>query len=616
MFRLCGIAGEIDYEFQSTEQIKKEFEYKAKVLLSRRGPDQNGVYRGKNALLIHSRLSIVDIENGKQPMEINFMDNKYVIVYNGELYNTAEIKKQLQSLGHTFLGYSDTEVVIRAYIHWGAECLNKFNGIFAFAIWDSNQKELFLARDRIGVKPLFFCTTNDILVFGSEIKVLLAHPMIKACLDKSGILELLMLGPGRTPGCGVLKGIKELKPGQYAIFNKYGFNALNYWKVEDRQYEDNFEQATEKVRYLLLDSIKRQMVSDVPICTFLSGGLDSSIITSVVARQMRDQGRALTSYSVDYLDNQMYFKPSYFQPGSDDEYIGYMKNYCETDHKKVIITPENLANALYEAVQARDLPGMADIDSSLLLFCKEVKKGHTVALSGECADELFGGYPWYNEVASGSLDGFPWCRSTEFREKFIKNGILDTNEMDDYAKLKYIQSIKSTPKMHCKTIQEVKMRELTKLNMDWFMQTLLDRKDRMSMFSGLEVRVPFCDYRIVEYAYCIPWEFKNYKGREKGLLRYAMRDILPEQIVHRKKSPYPKVCNPGYTNLVKKMLLDILKNPNSPIFEFIKKEALENLIQNTQSVAWYGQLMNIPQIIGYFVQMNHWLKLYDIEILI
>lgn len=614
MFLLCGIAGVINYKGGCL--YRNQYEHKVKNALGRRGPDQNGVYYSDEIILVHSRLCIVDIENGRQPMEIMFKGNKYCIVYNGELYNTQEIKDELISKGHEFCSYSDTEAVIRSYIEWGEGCLNRFNGIFAFAIWDENNKELFIARDKIGVKPLFFCQMQDMFVFGSEIKAVLAHPLVKGCIDKEGIKEVLLLGPGRTPGCGVFKGIDELKPGQYAVFNKDRLSVTNYWCVTDHEHTDNFLQTAEKLRYLLVDSIKRQMVSDVPICTFLSGGLDSSIITSIVSKEMQLKGEVLTAYSVDYSENQKYFRPNRFQPNSDDQYIGYMKDYVKLNHNKLVITPESLADALYEAVKARDLPGMADIDSSLLLFCREIKKKYTVALSGECADELFGGYPWFKDLENNNLQGFPWSKSIDYRKKFIKDDLLSEKEMDDYVKLRYIGSVNSTENKYNKTDKEFKMQELTKLNMDWFMQTLLDRKDRMSMFSGLEVRVPFCDYRIVEYAYCIPWEFKNYEGREKGLLRYVVKDILPREVLKRKKSPYPKIHNPIYLDLVRRTLMDIIEDASSPILEFISKRALEELINTDETIPWYGQLMDIPQIISYFVQINYWLKLYNIDILI
>jgi asparagine synthase (glutamine-hydrolysing) len=374
------------------------------------------------------------------------------------------------------------------------------------------------------------------------------------------------------------------------------------------------EDTIEKVKYLVRDSIIRQNVSDIPICTFLSGGLDSSIISSVTNRNLAKQGKKLHTYSVHYRDNDKYFTANKFQPNSDDEYIDQMVEYLGSEHHKVVIDTPELVDALYASVDAKDLPAMADVDASMLLLCKAIKEDFSVGISGECADEIFGGYPWYRDDTIRATDGFPWSQSTSFRYSFINDGIAQRINPQEYVYSKYLETIHSVVIEREISPLERRMREMMKLNLDWFMQTLLDRKDRASMYSGLEVRVPFCDYRIVEYLYSVPWEYKDYLGREKGLLRKASEDILPESVLWRKKSPYPKTFNPNYLTAVSQKLREVIEDGTSPLLYVVKKSALEKLISpNAEHIQWYGQLMNTPQTIAYFLQLDYWLKKYNVQ---
>lgn len=611
---MCGIAGWLDFN-SDISQNEKIFSDMSDTLV-RRGPDEGGAYISRNAVLLHRRLAVVDIENGKQPMYKKYSGCEYVIVYNGELYNTEELRSELLMLGHKFTGHSDTEVLLSSYIEWGDKCVDKLNGIFAFAIYNKETRSLFIARDRAGVKPFFFHKYDGGLIFGSEIKTLLTHPKVSARVDRFGIGEIFLIGPGRTPGASAFCDIKELKPGECGIFDKNGLSIKTYWALSAKEHADSADETVEKIRFLLLDSIKRQLVSDVPLCCFLSGGLDSSIISSTAATEYNNIGKKLTTYSVDYTDNARYFKANYFQPNSDDYYIDIMKNAIGSDHKKVILDNSDVADALYDATLARALPGMADVDSSLLLFCKEVKKTHTVAVSGECADEIFGGYPWYSNPDVLFKDDFPWSGNTELKSKLILNDLLVYNPID-YVYSRYNETIKATPKTGYETELDSRIKEVTMLNLKWFMQTLLDRKDRMSMYSGLEVRVPFCDHRIMEYAYNIPWEIKSWYGREKGLLRKAFEGILPDSIIERKKSPYPKSHNPIYIEKVKGYVRELLYNKEAPIWEIADKKAVWELYENEGSAftrPWYGQLMNFPQIMAYIYATNVWLESYGVDI--
>ena len=600
---MCAIAGILGLPEGNVPKMLKT--------MTHRGPDANGVFRDRGCSLLHARLTVIDPAGGRQPMTWDRGDERFTIVYNGELYNTEDLRRRLLALGHRFDGHSDTEVLLHAYTQWGEECLGMLNGIYAFGIWEQKKRRLFLARDRMGVKPLFYKCHGEGLLFASEIKTILTYPTVEARIDREGAAELLLLGPGRTPGCGVFKGIFELEPGCCGVWEDGRLNVRRYWRLLDREHRECFEETAEQVRFLVTDAIRRQMVSDVPIGTFLSGGLDSSLITAVCGAEMAKKGEKLTTFSVDYTDNDKYFTPNKFQPNSDGHYIRLMQSALDTDHHWCVLTPEELVAELENATVARDLPGMADVDFSLLAFCRRIKEKVTVALSGECADEIFGGYPWYRDPAVRDVDGFPWAQNTAFRMGLAVPALAMG---EDYVRDRYLDTCRKSDILPGTSPQEKRIKEMVNLNHRWFMQTLLDRKDRMSMFSGMEVRVPFCDHRIAEYLYGVPWEFKEHGGREKGLLRYAMRDWLPEEVLYRKKSPYPKTFDPRYLDLVTDRMQRLLEQKDAPVFALISREKLRLLLEGEEPWPWYGQLMRKPQTLAYFLQLDFWLRHYQVAL--
>lgn len=609
---MCGITGMVTWQ-EDVARYQADLK-RMQAVLSNRGPDQQGMYQDTHCAMAHTRLAVIDVERGKQPMTRQTATETYTLVYNGELYNTPELREELRKEGAVFTTHCDTEVVLQAYLHWGAACTERFNGIFAFAVWEQQAQRLFLARDRIGVKPLFYAEIPGGLVFASEIKALLQHPAVPHTIDKHGIAQILLLGPGRSAGCGAFQTIKEVKRAHCGYATETGISLAPYWKLQAKPHTDNMEQTIEQVRELVKDAATRQMVSDVPIGTFLSGGLDSSLLSSLANQVLKKRGEVLHTFSVDYKDNDRYFQKSHFQPNSDPDYIRAMMDYLQCQHHWTVLDTPQLAAALIPAMQARDLPGMVDVDSSLYLFCGAIKEQVTVALSGECADELFGGYPWYRDPNIRERDGFPWAQSTDYRMQFLREEFAKQIDGAAFVSQAYQETIQQADTLPEDSPLERRMRQMMLLNLDWFMQTLLDRKDRMSMANALEVRVPFCDYRIAEYLYNVPWEMKEYKGYEKGLLRAAMQDYLPEKVLWRKKSPYPKTHNPNYLQAVRAMLAAILQDPKAPLFQLVKREAIEQLLLQPSGVQWYGQLMAYPQTIAYFVQMNAWLQAYDVKI--
>ena len=603
---MCAISGMINLP-ASEKTVRQMLE-----TMHRRGPDDRGVYREKGCTLLHGRLAIIDPEGGRQPMTLAWAGEEYTLVYNGELYNTEQLRGELSVLGHSFLGHSDTEVLLHAYAQFGVECVEKLNGIFAFAVWEKRRGRLFLARDRIGVKPLFYKKHDGGLLFASEIKTILTYPTVRAELDENGAAQLILLGPGRLPGSGVFRGISELEPGCCGYFADGELRLCWYWKLMDREHRDSFDETVEKVRFLVTDAIRRQMVSDVPIGTFLSGGLDSSIITAVCAGEMAQGGERLKTFSVDYLNNDKYFQANKFQPNSDSSYIRLMTDALQTDHHWTILGADELAATLEEATIARDLPGMADVDFSLLAFCREIRQEVKVALSGECADEIFGGYPWYRDPEVRAREGFPWAQNTADRAAILTPAI--TLDPAEFVMDAYNQTCRESDILPGTSDQERRMKQMVNLNFRWFMQTLLDRKDRMSMYHSLEVRVPFCDYRIAEYLYGVPWEFKDYQGQEKGLLRRAVEGLLPEEVLHRKKSPYPKTFDPRYEQLMESRLQTILDDPAAPLWQLVSAEEVKKLLHRETQWPWYGQLMRRPQTIAYLCQIDFWLRHYSVEL--
>ena len=613
---MCGIVGWIDWKGDLTHQ--------ANILkgmmdtLANRGPDESGMWLSRHVALGHRRLIVVDPEGGRQPMERRIGDKAFVIVYNGELYNTAELRSELMTRGYKFRSYSDTEALLISYIEWGPDCVKRLNGIFAFGIWDEMNQCLFLARDRLGVKPLFYVERNGALMFASEIKALLAHPDIPPRVGEEGLAEIFALGPARTPGHGVFDDVKELKPGYCMVYDPKGLHLRRYWALESLPHTDDVESTAHKVRQLLQDAVERQLVADVPVCTLLSGGLDSSALSAFAVQAYKKRGMGpLSTFSIEYEGNQNHFRANDFQPDIDEPWVRIVSDFLGTRHRTIRVNTHQLVDALGTALRARDLPGMADIDSSLYLLFREVKKEATVALSGECADEIFGGYPWFHRQDALQDNTFPWSRILDKRLSVVSGELRSRIDFKGYVAERYRSTLAEVPHLEGEGPIQRRRREMFYLNISWFMVQLLERKDRMSMATGLEVRVPFCDHRLVEYVWNIPWEMKTWGQREKGILRKALEGVLPVDVLTRKKNPYPKTHNPAYTKAVTDELRRIIEDSSSPLNQLIDVDAVKDMLDGTSGIdtPWFGQLMTYPQLCAYLIQINMWLKEYDVQII-
>lgn len=536
-------------------------------LLEHRGPDDSRTYFDSHVLLGHCRLSIIDLKGGKQPFEYTYQGKIYRIIFNGEIYNMNELKKHLIDLGFHFSSQSDSEVLLVCFIAYREKCLNMLDGIFSFVIYYDDQ--IFACRDHLGVKPLYYYLKENDLIIASEIKAILMY-LGKCVVDKTGIKELLGLGPSLSPGKTLYKDISSLRPAHYLFYDGNDCIIDRYWCLQKKPHLKSYEETVQDVRYLVNQSIQRQLLSDVPISCMLSGGLDSSIITALSSQYVNN----ISTYSIDYLDQEKYFKPYDYQLTRDSDYIDEMVERYHSHHNNVVLSQKNLIIFLKQSMIARDAPGMADIDSSFLLFCKEIKRHHKVVLSGECADEIFGGYPWFYKKELYSLDTFPWIRDIDQRLDLLNENIKKLN-IKDYVQNQYYQTLQEIDYLD-QSFYDTNKRKMIYLNIEWFMQTLLTRSDSQSMYNAVELRVPFASKDLIEYMYNVPWSYMYKDQQEKSVLRDAFKDFLPKDIYNRKKNPYPKTHSPFFLTYIKRLLLETLNDKNNILYQLFDIKKLKH----------------------------------------
>ncbi len=580
--------------------------------LGHRGPDDSGVIEDVRVSLGHNRLAVMDPARGKQPMSTVYCNRQYTVIYNGEIYNAPELRRELAAQGATFATDCDTEVLLWSYIFYGIDCPRRLNGIFAFAVYDHTEGTLFAARDRMGVKPLYIVKRGERWILASEPKALFCHPAVRPRMDRQGLWELLFMAPVTLRESAVFSGIDQLLPGHWMLFTPDGERRGCYWQLRASPCSDSLSDAVTHTKELLADALGRQLQSDVPLCTFLSGGLDSSVLTALAAGELSKKGKQLDTYSFEYEGNAENFQASLFQPQGDDQYARRLAADLSTDHTVLTAPTDAVADLLVEAAIYRDLPGQADIDSSLLYFCRQVKRRHTVAISGECSDEIFGGYPWFYRPEMLSRDFYPWLHAPMARVRLFREDVVRPAEGFAHLSEGYRRYLTGCPVLEGEDPADRTARLATCLSVDYFMQNLLSRKDRMSMATGLEVRVPFADHRILEYLYNLPWEYKFRRGVEKSLLRDAAEGLLPDYILHRKKSPYPKTHNPAYEQRIRARLAEQLSG-DTLFASLLDRSAVRSFLDG-ENATWFGQLMARPQMIAWLLQLSAWLEHYPVEI--
>lgn len=570
---MCGIAGCVALEGNLAEYCPG-LEEMTKAL-THRGPDARGVWLSTHAALAHRRLIVLDPEGGSQPMVWRLGDRTCAVTYNGEIYNFRELRRDLDERGHVFKTRSDTEVLLHAYVEWGAECLCRLNGIFAFGLWDSQKQELLLARDRLGVKPLYYAERAGAVLFASEPKALLAHPLVAAAVDADGLAEIFSPAPIRTPGFAIYRDVQEVRPGYFVTFNSRGTAIHKYWSLCSEPHGDDLETTAGRVRDLMDDAVKRQLVADVPVVAMLSGGLDSSGLTAFAAREQQNQGKSLHTYAIDFGDGARNFRGDAVQPSLDAPWADRVSKFLQTQHHTITVGANELLDNFGVSTFARDGPGLGQLDTSLYLFCKALKQNATVALSGESADEIFGGYPWFDDPEALDSPCFPWMvtlgspSAGEQASSWLSPDIKEKVRPQAYIKRRYEEALAEVPRMEGEDAISARRREIFYLNLTHWLSMLLDRKDRMSMAVGLEVRVPFCDHRLVEYVWNVPWEMKTVDHQEKGLLRRALTGLLPEDVRQRKKSAYPVSQDSAYVAGVRKWAFELLHDSNAAVLPFL-----------------------------------------------
>lgn len=538
------------------------------------------------------------------------------IAFDGVIYNSEELKRELRGRGVKFTKGDALEICLKGYREYGGDFFRKINGAFALALWDGKKRRTVLCRDKIGIKPLYYTRIRNKIFFGSKIQDVLEKSGIDAVVTKEGLCEIFALGPAKSRTNNIFQHIEEVLPAQYIVFESGKTEKSRYWQLESHVHEDTFPETVEKTAWLIKDAVKRQMQADVPICTFLSGGIDSSLVTAICAKELKKQGQQLDTFSFDFEGNQKYFKANAFQPSQDRPWVEKMVQYAGTKHRYLECDNEDLVSYLYKAVDAADLPCMADVEGSMLYFCEQTVKERKVVLTGEGADEIFGGYPWFYKEESFARRAFPWSFDMKTRQTLLLDEWIERLPMEEYAREAYEKTIADTPVLEGEKGREKRRREIAYLNLKWFMATLLDRMDRTSRYCNLDARVPFADERIVQYLWNVPWNMKYKNHTVKGLLRFAGEGLLPKDILWRKKSPYPKTYNPFYEKMLGEELKGVLARQDAPVKQFLDAEKVKRFLSSPSDYGkpWYGQLMAGPQMLAYMLQVNYWLEKYKIKI--
>jgi asparagine synthase (glutamine-hydrolysing) len=606
---MCGIVGWVDFDRDLRNEIAT-LEAMTETV-RQRGPDDGGTWHSVHAALGHRRLAVIDIEGGKQPFVSRPAPaaRPTVLVYGGEIYNFHELRTELKCLGHQFHTRSDTEVLLRSYEQWGTGCVERLNGMFAFAIWDSEREQLLLARDRMGVKPLYYYSYRGGVVFASEPKGIMANPCFTPEVDIDALPILLnarLSLPGETP----LHGLKEVKPGHVVIVDRLGCHEYPYWRLVSREHHDDLRATVGKVRRLLEDIVQRQLVADVPLSLMLSGGLDSTTIAALATR-LRGQYRSepLDTFCVEFADDAQNFHPTELRPEVDAPYARAAAEYLSTEHHPVVLQAQGLADVLPKARQARDLPCLGQFDASMYLLFTAIRRSSTVALCAESADELFGGYPWYHNKALVERDHFPWMGDAPRLADCLAADLLARVRPEESEKDRYHTLLAQVPTLAGEDPVNARMREVLFCSLQRPLTHLLDRQDRMSMAVGLEVRVPFCDHRLVEYVWNIPWSMKNADGRWKSVLRMAAEDLVPAETLRRPKSGYPGSHNPEYDDQVISAVRSVVRDPTSPLHGVFDEQRVDDLITKT------GHTMtgfNTANVVLPILETDVWMRDYKI----
>lgn len=610
---MSGFAGFSDYQesLRSEKYLWKALARRMAARVAHRGPDDAGTVVSDHCALGHARLAVIDPAKGVQPFSILREGHRFTIAYNGEIYNAPSLRRELAEIGYRFETHCDTEVVLTAYLHYGPACVTHFIGMFAFVVDDPLRRQTVLCRDPLGVKPLFYSFSNGRLVFGSEIKALFEYPGINPVIDRTGLCEVLGLGPVRTPGFGVFAGIHELLPGNLAVFNGDGFRQQPYFSLQAVPHIENYEDTVARVRTLLLDTVHQQLAADAPLCVLLPGCEDAGTAAAIAAQSQQAQGRELIAYSLQFPPEATGTATPSFVEGEAKAHSGPLG----PNQHPVPCSAPSLLSALYDGVIAKDLPGKTWQDGALLYFCRKLKAHHTVAFCGAGADALFGGYSWFHKPGSLSAGTFPWSPALRLRNRLLKPALREALALDRYVSQRFTESLSLVPVLQDESDEEHHMRTLSFLSIQQVAAATWDSLDRCGMASGVEIRTPYANHHLAQYVFNVPWDFKAPHGIPKGLLHDAASGFLLQNVHPRPGATAPpSVVPPGYDALLQSRLLPILRDSAQPLYKIFSKAAVTDLfagrLENTPP--GLGQPMPDPALLADLLQLNFWLQHYNI----
>ncbi|MHB8541706.1 MAG: asparagine synthase (glutamine-hydrolyzing) [Candidatus Acidiferrales bacterium] len=594
---MCGIAG-----FTHRMGVVSPHRIDTAVAsLAHRGPDQQGVYRSNFISLGATRLKIIDLDSGNQPMVSD--DGDTVLVFNGEIYNHTELRGELESLGHKFHSHCDTEVILHAFLEWDTNCFSRFRGMFAVALWSESKKRLVLARDRMGIKPLYVCRLNDDILFGSELKAILIHPEVDRRLSMAGLNCFLSMNFVPCPWT-LVDGIEKLPPGHLLEWRDGKIHSEKFWSLSF--YEDprwTLDSAKERLDFLLKDSIREHLISDVPLGIWLSGGIDSSTILHYAAAATPSR---LKTFSISFRGRSF----------DETDYVRRMAAQYGTEHHELDLCPDaDLTSAIEEFAYYSDEPS-ADSGALPVWYLSRMTRDHvTVALSGEGADELFGGYLTYRadhlartaqRIPAGArryalslLRHLPVSDdkiALEYKlKRFLEGSLMPSDEAHLYWNGTFSETqkaqffAKADSKYISKLLRDSRGASNGLGNLNRFLQLdqncylpddILYKSDRMSMAHSLELRPPFLDHRLVEFAASLPEKFKMNGSRQKYLLRELMKDKLPRFILQRKKIGLDIPTHDWLRGVLRPLLFDTLTTDAIERTNLFRADAVQGLIQD------------------------------------
>ena len=536
-------------------------------------------------------------------------DGELMAVAHGWIRNKAQLARELGISGSLPV----CDIVVAAYRRWGSDYPEHLFGPISTVLIDRSIDRMVASRDRMGDTRMFYCRHGRTVAVADHPDALIKSPYASRVVDIQGLNEIFALGPARTPGRTPYRDIKSLEPGCALCVERGGVSMRRYYTMAAYLHEDSAEDTVARVRELIEAAIDD--ILPMTSAAMLSGGLDSTALTAI----MHLKGVSPTTFSVDYEGDEADFTGNAFQPERDREYAAMAADLFSGEHHNAILSYGELADALSTAVDARGFPGMADIDSSLLLFGKRISEKAGSVVSGECGDEVFCGYPWFAREKLTLDKGFPWSGSMDLRRAILNRDVAEELKIDRYVEETFRTALESVPTVPGEAEADRTLRRLQALCFKFFMANLQERAVCMCEVSALGVFTPFSDERIVEYVWNAPGDIKFLNGETKGLLREAVKDLLPDKLLHRKKSPYPKVYSPMYTARVRAAINDMLADRNAPILKVVNPAVIRQLVDSdlpAGGLPWFGQLMSGPQMLAYLWQVNKWMQTRKIDIVI